>query len=103
MTHETNRGSETRRDLHSFARPEQVSVRHVALDLTVSFEKRSIEGRAALIVERVSGGADRLIVDTRDLDIRSVESAQPSIEHDGRHPKPWRAPTKNWHSSNFEF
>ena len=75
MTHETNQGSEAGRDLHSFARPEQVRVRHVALDLTVSFDKRSIEGRAALTLERVAPGADRLTVDTRDLDIRSVETA----------------------------
>ena len=77
MTHQTNLGAEAGRDLHSYARPDEIRVRHVALDLTVSFEKRSIEGRAALIVERVSRGADRLIVDTRDLDIRSVESAVP--------------------------
>ncbi len=75
MTLETHSGSEARRDFHSHARPDEIRVGHVALDLTVSFEKRSIEGRAALSLERVSPGADRLSLDTRDLDIRSVQSA----------------------------
>ena len=75
MTHEPKQGAEVRRDLHSHARPDEIRVAHVALDLTVSFEKRSIEGRAVLHLERVSPGADRLSLDTRDLDIRSVQSA----------------------------
>ena len=74
MTHETIR-PEARRDLHSHSRPDEIRVGHVALDLSVSFEKRSIEGRAVLSLEHVSPGADRLSLDTRDLDIRSVESA----------------------------
>ena len=74
MTDQTIR-SEARRDLHSFARPDQVRASHVALDLTVSFASRSIEGTASLAFERVDPGADRLTLDTRDLDIRSLESA----------------------------
>ena len=74
MTHETTR-PEAPRDLHSYAKPNEVRVVHVALDLTVSFANRSIEGVASLAFERVDPAADSLILDTRDLDIRSVESA----------------------------
>ena len=40
MTHQTNLGAEAGRDLHSYARPDEIRVRHVAMDLTVSFEER---------------------------------------------------------------
>ena len=75
MTHETNRGFEADRDLHSFARPDEVHVRHLVLDLAVSFANRSIEGVASLAFERVDRGADSLTLDTRDLDIRRVKCA----------------------------
>ncbi|MFO1052078.1 MAG: M1 family metallopeptidase [Planctomycetota bacterium] len=35
-------------DDHSFSRPNEVRVRHLDLDLTVDFDRRSIEGRATL-------------------------------------------------------
>ena len=56
---------------HSFARPEEVAVRHLDLDVTVDFEGKTIEGRATLSLEN-RAGANRLYLDTRDLDIRGV-------------------------------
>lgn len=63
------------RDVHSFAQPEQFRVRHVALDLTVSFEKRSLTGTAELTVDRAKDAGNLLILDTRDLSIDKVESS----------------------------
>jgi leukotriene-A4 hydrolase len=61
-------------DPHSFAHPEEVSVEHLKLDLTVDFTQRQLTGRASLRLHRPSGapGAIRLVLDTRDLDIRQV-------------------------------
>ena len=61
-------------DLHSFARPEQARVRHVALDLTADFERRSLHGTATLRVQRVAG-ATEVVLDTRDLIIHAVTAA----------------------------
>jgi leukotriene-A4 hydrolase len=57
-------------DPHSFANPEEVSVRHLELDLTVDFERQVLEGRAILHVER--HGGDRIVLDTRDLSVGKV-------------------------------
>ena len=61
-------------DSHSFGNPEQVRVEHVALDLTVDFERRVIEGSAVLDFKRQPGcPADApLILDTRGLTIEEV-------------------------------
>jgi len=62
-------------DLHSFAQPEQVRVRHVDLDLDVRFETRSLQGFATLQLERTTQGAPELALDTRGLQIQEVEAA----------------------------
>jgi leukotriene A-4 hydrolase/aminopeptidase len=70
------RAAEAERDHHSYANPEHIRVRHVALDLDVSFERRILSGSATLTVERTS--ADRtqpLILDSRRLRISKVECA----------------------------
>jgi leukotriene-A4 hydrolase len=59
-------------DYHSFANVSEFRVRHVALDLTVSFRAKQLSGYADLSVARQSPTARTLILDTRDLDIRSV-------------------------------
>lgn len=60
-------------DPHSFSRPDQVVVRHLGLDWTVSFEERRLAGSATLWVERRDPTAP-LRLDTRDLDIEAVET-----------------------------
>jgi aminopeptidase N len=68
--------TEPERDYHSFANPEHVRVRHVDLDLTVSFEERVIRGTAVLTVGRTSEDTDQpLTLDTRGLAITSVETS----------------------------
>ena len=60
-------------DVHTWSRPEQVLVRHLHLDLDVRFDRKVLEGSVRLDIERTAG--DELILDTRDLTIRSVRGA----------------------------
>jgi aminopeptidase N len=59
------------RDIHSFARPQEARVTHVALDLTADFTARTLGGRTTLTIER-TGDASQVVLDTRDLVIQSV-------------------------------
>ncbi len=63
--------SETARDTHSFARPAEARVTHVALDLRANFTDKRLTGTATLTLERRPGATD-LVLDTRDLDIVGV-------------------------------
>lgn len=67
----------SRQDFHSFSNPHQVRVKHVALDLTVSFPVHTLKGTVTLTVERQPGAADDtpLILDSRDLKVASVRSS----------------------------
>ncbi len=56
-------------DIHSYANPRESRVRHIELDLAVSFEERRLRGAAALTLDPAGR---RLILDTRDLIIRRV-------------------------------
>jgi leukotriene-A4 hydrolase len=59
------------RDVHSFARPQEARVTHVALDLTTDFAAKTLSGRATLSLERAAG-ANQVVLDTRDLTVQSV-------------------------------
>jgi leukotriene-A4 hydrolase len=61
----------TEADPCSFARPSEVAVEHLVLDLSVDFAARRLSGRASLRL-RGRAGADTLVLDTRDLDIQRV-------------------------------
>ncbi len=61
------------RDLHSYANPEEIRVRHMDLDLRVDFDRRILEGSATLLVECVVAGVEELRLDTRALDVAGVE------------------------------
>jgi leukotriene A-4 hydrolase/aminopeptidase len=71
--------SETRyadtQDHHSFSNPQQVRVRHVALDLDVSFAERVLRGTVTLTVERRGADDSPLVLDTRDLKIVKAEAS----------------------------
>ena len=60
-------------DPHSYADTSQFVVRHVSLDLAADFTTHRLQGSATLTVERVDPAARELHLDTRDLEIRSVE------------------------------
>lgn len=66
-------------DVHSWSNPHEVAVRHVALDLTVDFDRKVLEGQATLHLERPSNAPpDRpLYLDTSGLEILSVQTEQP--------------------------
>ncbi len=58
-------------DPHSFARPGEVVVDHLDLDLAVDFERRTLTGKASLhVINRT--GAKRLWLDVREMEIRGV-------------------------------
>lgn len=61
-------------DPFSYANINEVRVTDLALDIDVLFEAKAIDGTAVLTIERLRADANRLILDTNDLDIRSVEA-----------------------------
>ena len=69
------------RDSHSYAVPSEARVTHVHLDLAADFEAKKLSGTAILTLD-APRGADKIILDTRDLDIHSVtDSAGVKLEH----------------------
>jgi len=67
------------KDSHSFARPEQVVVRHLELDLEVDFESKVLQGRASLEIENRSASRE-LSLDSKDLLIKRVTLNGEGIE-----------------------
>ena len=65
-------------DPHSWARPQDGAVQHLALDLEVNFDSKTLAGSATLSVEPRSQES-KLILDTDGLKISSVQS--PGGEH----------------------
>ena len=59
-------------DHHSYANPDESRVRHLELDLTVSFNEKRLRGAATLTLEPCG---NTLILDTRDLNIFKVNGA----------------------------
>lgn len=60
-------------DIHSYARPYEVRVVHMELDLDVRFDRKVLEGSVVLQLERGPAGAGApLRLDTRDLSIGKV-------------------------------
>ena len=58
-------------DPHTFARPEEVVVEHLDLDVRVDFDKKQIAGTASLKIQNKSGG-DKLYLDINKLSIGKV-------------------------------
>jgi leukotriene-A4 hydrolase len=66
---------QTRGDAHSYSNPEQIRVRHLDLDLDISFERRTLAGTATLLLERIDPNASELRLDARALDVVSAAAA----------------------------
>lgn len=62
------------RDIHSYARPEIARVNHVSLDLAADFQAQTLSGTAALDITG-QPGANEIVLDVRNLDIRDVRDA----------------------------
>ncbi len=63
------------RDVHSYARPLEARVHHVALDLAVDFASRRIGGTATLDIER-RPDAKQIVLDSKGLEIESITDAE---------------------------
>lgn len=63
--------AEAGRDPHSYARPDEARVEHIALDLTVDFAKKQLSGTANLRIHKAPN-ANTLMLDTNGLEIRKV-------------------------------
>ena len=59
------------RDIHSYARPDEVRVTHVALDLRADFDAHVLSGTARLSLQR-NGSASEVVLDTKRLQIERV-------------------------------
>jgi aminopeptidase N len=58
-------------DVHSYAKPDEVRVTHVSLDLQADFATRTLTGLARLDLQRAPG-ATQVVLDTQHLEIRRV-------------------------------
>ena len=65
--------ADRRTDEHSYAEPDKVRVRDVALDLRVDFAAKQLSGIATLELDWRDPAHRRLVLDTRDLAIARVE------------------------------
>jgi leukotriene-A4 hydrolase len=65
--------STTERDIHSYARPEEVRVTHVSLDLHADFDRKVLAGTATLTLHR-NPSANAVVLDTKGLDIQRISA-----------------------------
>ncbi|MBA3526975.1 MAG: M1 family metallopeptidase [Pseudomonadota bacterium] len=61
-------------DIHSYAKPLEARVTHLALDLTVDFDAKRIGGLAALDIDR-KPDAKEIILDDKGLEIQAITDA----------------------------
>ena len=61
----------TNRDIHSFSRPDEVTVTNLDLDLKVDFQKKELSGRASLTIDNKKRVTE-LYLDSRDLTIDRI-------------------------------
>ena len=61
-----------RPDIHSYANSNESRVRHIDLDLTVSFKEKKLAGSTTLVLDPAG---KRLVLDTRDLTILKVNGS----------------------------
>ena len=66
-------------DIHSFGNPAQARVTHVALDLEVLFEQRTLRGTVVLSIEHADPAPKEIVLDTRALQIDETE-----VSRDGK-------------------
>jgi leukotriene A-4 hydrolase/aminopeptidase len=68
-------------DVHSYANPSAVRVRHVDLDWDVLFDQKILKGTTTLTIER-SSQSEPLILDTRDLKIEKAETSVDGLKYE---------------------
>ena len=81
-------GSHAQKLPHSCARPDQVAVKHLHLDLKVDFEQKKLIGSAKLNLDR-KDGASELRLDTSGLEITKIQSGESDLKWElGEHVSP---------------
>ncbi|MBV1909476.1 MAG: M1 family metallopeptidase [Kangiellaceae bacterium] len=60
-------------DWHTYSNYQDIVSTHIHLDLAVDFKNKQLKGSITHDLKRLKKGIDRLILDTRDLDIHKVE------------------------------
>ncbi|RMH87903.1 M1 family peptidase [Lysobacter pythonis] len=60
-------------DEHSYAEPDKVRTRDLALDLAIDFDKKQLAGTATYTLEWLDKTATRVLLDTRELTIEKAE------------------------------
>ncbi|MCW5556403.1 MAG: hypothetical protein KIT22_00930 [Verrucomicrobiae bacterium] len=68
------------RDEHSYAQPDRVITRHLALELAMDFDRRVLSGTATLDLAWTDSSATELVLDSRDLAIQKVEASSDGAE-----------------------
>lgn len=61
-------------DPHSHAEFERVRIGHMHLDLDADFNRRRLSGHVILELDRIDPAHQRLVLDTRDLNIRDINA-----------------------------
>ncbi len=69
-------------DQHSYAEPDKVGTRDLALALNVDFQARQLGGTATYTLDWVDPSAKQLVLDTRDLAIEKVVGERPDGKWD---------------------
>lgn len=59
-------------DYFSFANTDQFVTKHLALDLSIDFDKKELRGSAVLNMQRLDPAAMEIVLDSRDLHIENV-------------------------------
>ena len=62
-------------DPHSYANSAEVRTTHLVIDLDVDFAKSRLKGLAEIRFQKLKPDADRIVLDTRALDVRSAEAS----------------------------
>ena len=63
-------------DEHSYAQPGKVAIDHLALDLKLDFDTKTLSGTATYTLDWKDQAATALVLDTRDLTIQKAEAAE---------------------------
>ncbi len=59
-------------DYFSYANTDQFFTRHIALDLDVDFESRTLRGSVVLHLDALDSSAELIVLDTRDITVQSA-------------------------------
>ncbi|MEE2692368.1 MAG: M1 family metallopeptidase [Pseudomonadota bacterium] len=61
-------------DVFTYANYDEVQVTNIDLNLDVDFDSKTLDGVATLDLKRLKAGADKVVLDSNDLEIRKVEA-----------------------------